>query len=76
MVQSICMSDLTWQKLQLQIQECNFERVLHHDGCIMMDGVKGGSSEAIYPRWQIGADYDDCNAMALSFCRWLQIKTS
>ena len=36
--------------------------------------MKGGSSRAIYCRWQIGADYDDHIAMALSFCRWLQIK--
>ena len=36
--------------------------------------MKGGSSRAIYRRWQIGADYDDHIAMALSFRRWLQIK--
>ena len=42
--------------------------------CIVRNGVKGGSLGAIYCRWQIGADYDVHLAMALSFCRWLQIK--
>ena len=37
-------------------------------------GCRGGSSGAVYCRWQIGADYDDNIAMAISFRRWLQIK--
>ena len=50
------------------------KEILQHDGCIIRDGVRGGSSGAIYRRWQIGADYDDAIAMSLSFRRWLQIK--
>ena len=48
--------------------------ILHHDGAIVRDGVRGGSSGAIYRRWQMGADYDDHVAMSLTFRRWLQIK--
>ena len=57
-----------------EFKNVSLKEILHHDGCIVRDGVRGGSSGAIYRRWQIGADYDDHISMALSFRRWLQIK--
>ena len=33
-----------------KFKNVTLKEILHHDGCIMRDGVKGGSSEAIYPR--------------------------
>ena len=43
-------------------------KIVRHDGCVVRDGVRGGSSGAIYRRWQIGADYDDYISTALPFC--------
>ena len=57
-----------------EFKNVTLKEILHHDGSIVRDGVKGGSSGVIYRRWQVGADYDDHIAMALSFRRWLQIK--
>ena len=52
----------------------SLKEILHHNGCIVQDGVRGGCSSAIYRRWQIGANYDDNIAMSITFRRWLQIK--
>ena len=57
-----------------EFKNVTLKEILHHDGCIVRDEVRGGSSGAIYRWWQIGADHDDHIAMALSFHRWLQIK--
>ena len=57
-----------------EFKNVSVKEILHHDGCIVRDGVRGGSSGAIYRRWQIGADYDDHIAMSQTFRRWLQIK--
>ena len=57
-----------------EFKNLTLKEILQHDGCIVRDGVRGGSSGAIYRRWQIGADYDDHISMALTFRRWLQIK--
>ena len=45
------------------------KEILHHDGCIVRDGVRGGSSGAIYRRWQICVDYVDNIAMSITFRR-------
>ena len=52
----------------------SLKEILHHDGYIVRDGVRGGSSGAIYRHWQIGTDYHDNIAMSITFRRWLQIK--
>jgi len=57
-----------------EFKSVSLKEILHHDGCIVRDGVRGGSSGAIYRRWQMGADYDDNIAMSITFRRWLQIK--
>lgn len=48
--------------------------IVRHDGCVVRDGVRGGSGGAIYRRWQIGSDYDDDIFMGQKYRRWLQIK--
>ena len=35
------------------------EELVYHDGCIVRNGVRGGSSGAIYQRWLIGSDFDE-----------------
>ena len=57
-----------------KFENVTVQELLRHDGCVVRDGVRGGSSGAIYRRWQIGADYDDTIAMAQTYRRWLQIK--
>ena len=57
-----------------EFRNVTLKEIVQHDACIIRDGVRGGSSGAIYRRWQIGADYDDDIAMAISFRRWLQVK--
>ena len=57
-----------------EFKNLTLKEIVQHDGCIIRDGVRGGSSGAIYRRWQIGADYDDDVAMSISFRRWLQVK--
>ena len=51
------------------------KEILRHDGCVVRDGVRGGSDGAIYRRWvELGSDYDDEVARSITFSRWLQIK--
>jgi len=57
-----------------EYKNISVKEIVRHDGCIIRDGVRGGSSGAIYRRWQIGADYDDHVSMSMAFRRWLQIK--
>lgn len=45
------------------------KELLRHDGSVVCDGVRGGSSGVIYCWWQIDADYDDNIAMAQTCCR-------
>ena len=57
-----------------EFKNVSLTEILRHDGCVIRDGVRGGSAGAIYRRWQAGADYDDNIAMSISFRRWLQVK--
>ena len=50
------------------------EELLHHNGCIVYDGVRGGSGGAIYWQWIPGSDYDDHMYQSQTHRRWLQIK--
>ena len=50
------------------------EELVHHDGCVVRDGVRGGSSGAIYRRWLMGSDFDDYIFRSQTHRRWLQIK--
>ena len=52
-----------------EFKSVSLKEILHHDGCIVQDGVRGGSSGAIYRHWQIGADYDNNIAMSITFRR-------
>ena len=48
MVQSACISEWTWWQDGHEFENVTLKEILHHDGCIVRDGVKGGSSGAIY----------------------------
>jgi hypothetical protein len=49
--------------------------LVHFDGVVIRDGVRGGSNGALYRRWQNDcADYDDVIANAMKYHRFLQIK--
>ena len=50
------------------------KELLHFDGCVVRDGVRGGSGGALYRRWMTGTDYDDKMSAALSYRRFIQIK--
>ena len=52
-----------------EYKNISVKEIVRHDGCIIRDGVRGGSSGAIYLRWQIGADYDDHVSMSMAFRR-------
>ena len=49
--------------------------LLHFDGVVVRDGVKGGSCGAIYRRW-IPDGSDSCEKVieSINFSRWLEIK--
>ena len=48
--------------------------IVCHDGCIVRNGVRGGTNGTFYCRWQMGADYDDDIAQGINYRRWIQIK--
>jgi hypothetical protein len=50
------------------------DELVHFDGVVIRDGVKGGSNGAIYRRWMDGADYDALVQGSITHTRWLQIK--
>ena len=45
-----------------------------HDGCILRDVVRGGTSGTIYCFWNMDADYDDDIAQGIKYQQWLQLK--
>ena len=51
------------------------DELVHFDGVVIRDGVRGGSSGAIHRRWMEGrADYNEQIDKVIRHCRWLQIK--
>ena len=48
--------------------------LVHFDGIVVRDGVRGGSNGAIYRRWQVGSDYDNLIDLSMTHCRFIQIK--
>ena len=54
--------------------EVKIPELVRHDGCLVRDGVRGGSSGAIHRRWLPGADYDDDIFDSMKYGRWIQIK--
>lgn len=49
--------------------------LVHFDGVVVRDGVRGGSNGALYRRWMTGgADEDEFIVDSMRHCRWLQIK--
>ena len=52
----------------------NLPETFFHDGCILKDGVRGGTSVAVFCYWHMGADYNDDIAHSIKYWRWLQMK--
>ena len=48
--------------------------IVCHDGCIVRDGVRGGTSGGIYCRWHMGADYYYYITQGMNYWRCIQIK--
>ena len=41
--------------------------IVHHDSCVVKDGVHGVSGGAIYRPWTTGSDYNDEINMSICF---------
>ena len=50
------------------------KELVRFDGCVVRDGVRGGSGGALYRWWMEGTDYDDNISSALTYRRFIQIK--
>jgi hypothetical protein len=51
------------------------DELVHFDGVVVRDGVRGGSNGALYrQRWTEGADQDEFFRESICHCCWLQIK--
>ena len=37
----------------------NLDELVHFDGVLVRNGVRGGSNGAVHRRWEQGADYDE-----------------
>ena len=48
--------------------------LVHFDGVVVKDRVRGGSVGAMYWRWVDGSDYDEVIAELIKHSQWLQIK--
>jgi hypothetical protein len=49
--------------------------IVHFDGVVIKDGVRGGSNGALYRRWESScSDYDDMIVSSMKVHRFLQIK--
>ena len=42
-----------------KLNNVDVKELLHHDGCIVCDGVRGGSGGGNYRRWIPGSEYDN-----------------
>jgi hypothetical protein len=50
------------------------DELVHYDGVVVRDGVRGGSNGAVHRRWMDCADHDDEIDQSMRHGRWLQIK--
>jgi hypothetical protein len=57
-----------------RFKSIDLHELVHFDGVVVRDGVRGGSNGALYRRWMDGADQDELIAESIHHCRWLQIK--
>lgn len=58
-----------------EFKNVKLDELVHYDGVVVRDGVRGGSGGALYRRWMEGALYDLFIDKAIRrHCRWLQIK--
>jgi hypothetical protein len=57
-----------------RFKSIDLNELVHFDGVVVRDGVRGGSNGALYRRWMHGADQDELIAESMHHCRWLQIK--
>ena len=57
-----------------RFKSVDLHELVHFDGVVVRDGVRGGSNGALYRRWMQGADQDELIAESIHHCRWLQIK--
>jgi hypothetical protein len=57
-----------------RFKSIDLHELVHFDGVVVRDGVRGGSNGALYRRWMEGADNDELIAESIHHCRWLQIK--
>jgi hypothetical protein len=59
----------------LLFEAIDLSELVHFDGVVVRNGVRGGSNGAlVYRRWMGGADQDDFISESILHCRWLQIK--
>ena len=59
---------------RLDLKPVKLTETIYHYGLIVRDGVRGGTSSAIYRCWNMGADYDDEILQGVNYSNWLQIK--
>jgi hypothetical protein len=57
-----------------RFKSIDLHELVHFDGVVVRDGVRGGSNGALYRRWMEGADRDELIVESIHHCRWLQIK--
>ena len=56
-------------------KQVKLDELVHFDGVVIRDGVRGGSNGAIYRRWiPECCDYDVAVTKSMCHTRWLQIK--
>ena len=42
-----------------EFKSISIPELVHFDGTLIRDGVRGGSGGALYRRWQVGSDMDE-----------------
>ena len=62
--------------MAMVLKHMNILEIVCHDGFIVRDGVRGGTSGAIYRFWNMGYDYYDDIAQGINYQRWFQLKIS
>jgi hypothetical protein len=52
----------------------NLDELIHFDGVLVHDGVRGGSNGAVHQRRELGADYNKYVSRSISYSRYLYVK--